>query len=107
MHRPSIEEELREHILTEHLPGEDPDCLGLDDELLDSGILDSLAVVQVAVWTERRFGVRVGLAGMTTKNFSTIRRWAAFVRGISVESEQETKAAVVTNFDCCEGRLLG
>lgn len=53
----SIKSALKEFILEEFLPGEDPAALEDDTPLITGGILDSIATIQFATFVEATFGV--------------------------------------------------
>jgi acyl carrier protein len=72
-------EELRGWILREALPGEDPSMLGPDDNLLRSGILDSLIVVKLLHHLRVRYGVQARPDEVNPRHFGTVRTLAAFV----------------------------
>ena len=52
-----IGQEIRDLILREFLVGADPDELTTSTPLLDTGILDSMAMIKVVVFIEERFNV--------------------------------------------------
>lgn len=52
---------------------------GLDDELLTSGVLDSLGLVELLFELEAEFGVRVDLTAFDLDDARTLRRLAAWV----------------------------
>ena len=60
----------------------DPALLPLADRapLLDSGILDSLSLLQLVVFLEERFGVTVGAADLSPANFNSINSIGAYLR---------------------------
>jgi acyl carrier protein len=53
----AINRELKEYILSEFLPGEDPDELKDDTPLITGGVLDSIATLKLVLFIEERFGV--------------------------------------------------
>ena len=53
------EDAIKEYILLEFLPGEDPDELTAATPLVSTGILDSLAVLKLVTFLEDRFGIAV------------------------------------------------
>ena len=57
----NLEQELHDYIAATHLPGEDPDNLQPDDDLLDSGILDSFAIMQLVSHLEQAYSIVVHL----------------------------------------------
>lgn len=60
----------------------DPALLPLADRasLLDSGILDSLSLLQLVVFLEERFGISVGPADLLPENFDSINNIGAYLR---------------------------
>lgn len=51
---------IKEFIVNEFLPGENPDNLHNDTPLIDSGILDSLATMKLVAFLEERFSIVIG-----------------------------------------------
>ena len=52
-----------------------------DTDMIDSGILDSVAFVQLLVGLEQEFGVTVDVAALQLDDFRSISRIAQFVAG--------------------------
>lgn len=54
---------------------------GINDEhpLLESGIVDSMGILEVVGFMEQEFGIQVGDDELTPENFQTIQRLAQFV----------------------------
>lgn len=77
----NLEQELLTHILKEHLPGESPDSLKPEDDLIGSGILDSLAMVKLVTHLEQHYGIVVGAEDMSSDNFASAAALAKFVAG--------------------------
>lgn len=50
-----------------------------DDDLLASGILDSVGITQLVTLVEEEFGVEVGDEDLTAENFGSIRKVLEFV----------------------------
>ena len=55
----SIKQAVREYILREFLPGEDPDELTGQTPLINGGILDSIRTLKLVVFLEEHFGITV------------------------------------------------
>jgi acyl carrier protein len=55
----AIETVVRDYILREFLPGEDPAELTADTPLITGGILDSISTLKLVVFLEERFAVTV------------------------------------------------
>lgn len=67
-----IKEILREYILTTCLPGESPENLGDDVPLQTSGILDSLALIGLVQFVEKRFSAELDVYDTNVERFDTI-----------------------------------
>lgn len=50
---------IRDYILREFLPGEDPAELAGDTPLISTGILDSVATLKLVTFLEERFGITI------------------------------------------------
>jgi acyl carrier protein len=57
--------------------------LGDEDDLIDSGVVDSLGIFQLIAFLEERFGIKIGDEEITPENFGTI---AAIDRLVSARS---------------------
>lgn len=76
----TIEEQIRLHILQTQLPGEDPEQLQPDDDLLDSGILDSMGIMQLVTYLEKEYGISIPTEEIEPEQFASVNALAAFVR---------------------------
>jgi acyl carrier protein len=67
----------------------DEALLPLTDEtpLLESGILDSLSLLQLVVFLEERFGITVGDADLLPENFETVNTICAYLRAREPEMQ--------------------
>jgi acyl carrier protein len=54
-----IQRTVKDYILTTFLPGEDPAALTSSTPLMTSGILDSLATLELVSFLEERFGIEL------------------------------------------------
>jgi acyl carrier protein len=50
-----------------------------DTSLLDSGILDSLSLLQLVVFLEERFGIMVGDTDLLPQNFASVQTICAYL----------------------------
>ena len=55
------------------------DKLGLEDDLFDEGILDSVATIMLVVEIQKKFGIRIDARDFVPANFSTMRSLARLV----------------------------
>ncbi|HWF92105.1 MAG TPA: acyl carrier protein [Terriglobales bacterium] len=75
----NIKEQVRQFILKEFLPGESPANLTDDTPLRTSGVLDSMATLQVVTFVEEHFGIEVEAHEAGVDNFDSLNSIAAFV----------------------------
>lgn len=54
-----VESTIRDFILSEFLPGEDPSELTAHTPLITGGILDSISTLKLVVFLEEKFGITV------------------------------------------------
>ena len=67
-----ISEAIRDYILAEFLPGEDPSALQESVRLISDGILDSIAAVKLVVYLENRFNIKIEQNEVNVNNLDTI-----------------------------------
>lgn len=76
----SIHDKIKEFVLTQFLPGEDPGALTDTVGLMDSGILDSLATLKLITYLEEEFGIKVEAHEADSENLNTLADITRFVR---------------------------
>jgi acyl carrier protein len=67
-----IKETLKQYIVKEFLPGEDPAALTDATPLLTSGILDSIAALNLVAFIEERYGFTLRAHEVDVENLNTI-----------------------------------
>ena len=75
----SVIEKLRAYVLDTYLFTSDQDALGNDDSFLDKGIIDSTGILELVMFLEEQFGVKVDDSELLPENFDSINRLAQFV----------------------------
>lgn len=70
---------IRDFILKEYLPGEDPAALTDTTALMTTGILDSIAVLKVVTFLENEFGVTIEPHESVVDNLNTVSDIARLV----------------------------
>jgi acyl carrier protein len=60
------------------------DGLGDDENLFESGIVNSLFAVQLMTFVERGFGLEIGMEDLDVENFKSVNATAAFINRKSV-----------------------
>ncbi|HEY5910154.1 MAG TPA: acyl carrier protein [Verrucomicrobiae bacterium] len=74
-----IEDKIRHFIVTNLYYAED--CLITpDDSFLETGVVDSMGVMELVSFIQSEFGVEVAQSEIIVENFDSIRRLASFVR---------------------------
>lgn len=66
-------------FIVEEFPSARRRSLAPEDDLLESGILDSLGVLAVAVYIEREFGVKLSHDDYLSRQFESVARIARLV----------------------------
>lgn len=75
----SVAEEVKQFILREFLPGEDPNNLTDSTPLIQGGILDSIASLKLAAHLEEKYGVNVQPHEINEENLGDIAAIVSFV----------------------------
>lgn len=88
MTSPNIEQSIKEFILSEFLPGEDPAQLTDATPLISAGILDSIATLKLVDFLEKTFSISMAAHETDAEHLDTIERIARLVR-----SKQAAKSA--------------
>ncbi len=70
---------IKEYILKEFLPGEDPNDLTDSTQLFTTGLLDSIASLNLVSFLEEEYGVKVEPHEIVADNLDTIKLIADFV----------------------------
>jgi len=70
---------VKRFMLTEFLPGEDPDKLTPTTPLMTAGILDSLATLKLITFLEKEFNVQIEAHEADEENFNTLDSICALV----------------------------
>jgi acyl carrier protein len=71
--------DLLRRFFTQNVQGIDASTLTTDTALLSSGILDSLAVIQLMSFIADELGIEIGDEDFTLENFETLGSLAAFI----------------------------
>ncbi len=74
-----LKQTIREYILTEFLPGENPAELTDATPLITGGILDSLATIKLVAFLEERYPVQIQAHETTTDYLDSISDIAQLV----------------------------
>jgi acyl carrier protein len=72
MNTQDIKNTVKDFILNEYLPGEDPEALTDTTPLMTTGILDSIAVLKVVSFLEEQFGITIQPHEAVVENLNTV-----------------------------------
>ena len=72
--------ELREHILNQYLKDQIPESFDDDYNLIDDGILDSLAIINLVAYLEKQYQIEFGDHDIVLEHFSSVNALAKFVQ---------------------------
>lgn len=75
-----VAEKTRSYILENFLFSSDSSQLGLDDSFLERGLIDSTGMLEVIMFLEETFGIKVDDHEMVPANLDSVNRIAALVR---------------------------
>ncbi len=67
-----VESSLIDYISHELLQGMVQESIKADTPLLESGLIDSLTLLKLVLYLEKRFGIIVGPEELLPENFSTV-----------------------------------
>lgn len=79
MDQAQLTAEIKEFLLTEFLPGEDPDELTEDLPLISGGILDSIATLKLVLHCEERYGITIEAHEADKEHLDTLHDIATLV----------------------------
>ena len=71
---------VKEYILSEFLPGEDPETLSDDTPLVSGGILDSIKIMKLVVFLEETHGLEFQVHEIGADYIDTLERIARTVQ---------------------------
>ena len=72
MNQQEIKDKVRNFVLTEFLPGEDPAALTDTTALATTGILDSIAVLELVTFLENEFKITLQAHETGVENLNTL-----------------------------------
>jgi acyl carrier protein len=74
----SVEAKIRAYIAENFLFG-DSAQLAMDDSFLDKGIIDSTGILEIVMFLEEQFGIKVADSEMLPENLDSIRNIVRFI----------------------------
>ena len=74
-----ITDSVERFLLTEVRTGHHVDAIGPEDDLIISGVIDSLGIQQLVTFLESRYGLRIANEDVVPDNFRSLRHVETFV----------------------------
>ena len=75
----SLADEITRYVVSEYLPGTAPEELDSTYDLLDTGVVDSLRLLQLIAWLGERYRIPMDDLDISPENFRSVDAMAAFV----------------------------
>jgi acyl carrier protein len=75
----TVESQVRAYVVDHFLFGQGGDKLGREDSFLEKGLIDSTGVLEVVMFLEERFGIKVQDEELVPDNLDSLARIARFV----------------------------
>lgn len=75
----SLQREIAEYVVTQYLPGTPAEELPADYDLFDTGVIESLSLIQLITWIGDRYGIPVDQIELAPDNFRTVEAIEDFI----------------------------
>ena len=75
----SLADEITRYVVSEYLPGTAPEELDSTYDLLDTGVVDSLRLLQLIAWLGDRYRIPMDDLDISPENFRSVDAMTAFV----------------------------
>ncbi|MCI4061256.1 acyl carrier protein [Micromonospora sp. R77] len=75
----SLADEITRYVVSEYLPGTAPEELDPAYDLLDTGVVDSLRLLQLIAWLGERYRIPMDDLDISPEHFRSVAAMTAFV----------------------------
>ena len=75
-----IQDALRDYIITERFNGQAHEAFDDEFDLIDSGTIDSLFMLNLVTYLEQEYHVEFGMNDMVPKHFKSVAALSEFVK---------------------------
>jgi acyl carrier protein len=76
----NLQQRLGKYILDQYLNGQAPEGFDGDYNLIDAGIIDSLAIINTVTYLEKQYGITFDDGDIVPEHFMSVNALSAFVR---------------------------
>ena len=76
----NLQQTLGKYILDQYLNGQPPEGFDDDYNLIDDGIIDSLAIINTVTYLETHYGITFDDGDIVPEHFMSVNALSAFVR---------------------------
>ncbi len=83
----NLPQQLREHIFNQYIKDKAAEGFNDDYNLIDEGILDSLAIMNLIAWLEKQYAIEFDEGDIVLENFSSVNALLDFVQRKRAVSE--------------------
>ena len=70
---------IRDFVIREYLPGQEPATLGADVPLISSGVIDSVGTLKLVLFLEETYGVQIDAADIDAGRLDSLASISALV----------------------------
>ena len=84
-----IQEKLKDHILTELLSGGSTTDLDPEEDLIDTGILDSVSLMELISFLEEDFEISIAPSEILPDYFRTLNALTHFIEGKTADPSSD------------------
>jgi acyl carrier protein len=76
----NLQQLLREHIFNQYIKDKATEGFNDDYNLIDEGILDSLAIMNLIAWLEKQYAIEFDEGDIVLENFNSVNALVNFVQ---------------------------
>jgi acyl carrier protein len=99
----NVEQTIKDYVRSEFMVGKQGVALRDDENLIDAGIVDSLAIFVLIAFMEKEFGLKLQAEDVVLENFTTLNAINNLVRAKQMNGSPEPESASVV----CEAKPGG
>ncbi|MCG2704886.1 MAG: acyl carrier protein [Candidatus Omnitrophica bacterium] len=75
----AIKEDIRKFIVANYLKNSDDNKLGDNDSFLEQSIIDSIGVIELTAFVQRKYGIKIKVSEIIPQNFDTLNNLERYI----------------------------